>query len=169
MTDKPEQGSAATASVSTPAPTRSIRDYVQFHCLAATLGTELAAKRMFEEFKRLDDFDESLSGHMDLLATMYTCTERVTFTLDGSERNQVREFQKAWEKHGGKTAALWQLRKNMPDLLVSAWITAFNEAQTLFDVPIEQKPFSWLTADEQAEALDINSPLAVSAANGNSA
>ncbi len=148
--------------------TKTLRDYVTFVCRAQTYGSDLTAGRLAKdikaEFKLSDDEADALST----FAMVYSCTDDVLFNFDGKERSALVEFKRLWDALGEKPSIkqIEAVRRGLPYALMTAWITAFNEEQRLFDVPVEQKPDSQLSDYEREQMKDPNSFLAEPTAAG---
>lgn len=148
---------------------RTLSDYIRFDCKPQTFWTDRVAEKMHKAINQEPDATQDVQSIAYTIALLYSLTPKIVFSFDGTERPVLRTFKEQWEALDESPAKLWEMRKGMPTSLVSAWIDAFNEAQLLFDVPDEQKPLEWLTPEQQAEAQQSNSPLAVPAVAGKSA
>lgn len=142
--------------------------YLQFQCSAQTYGSDLESAKLAKAIKADCGLDAESDSDVGLFAMIYTCTDDVTFSLDGTERKPIRDFQKRWESLGKKPSpkALWEMRINLPHPIMTEWITSFNAGQSMFDVPTEQKPPDWLTTKEREEAQRNDSPLVELIASG---
>lgn len=150
---------------------KTLRDYVQFVCRAQTYGSDLAAGRLTKDIKAEFKLSDEEADALDTFAMVYSCTDDVRFYFDGKERSALVEFKRLWDALGEKPSVrqIEALRRGLPFALMTAWITAFNESQQLFDVPVEQKPLNQMTPEQREEALNPNSPLAEPIASGKSA
>lgn len=109
---------------------------------------------------------DDMRAIIERLLPALAMTSGIEFHFDGREHRALVRFRDDWRRHQQMTTEqLNDFLFKLPYIIQSAWITAVNNNQVPFDVDPAQLPFSALTEDQQKDAADPSSPLALPGAS----
>lgn len=138
---------------------KTLSDYLVFHCIPETLGTDIKAKALEEKITPFLSNGEGKGALADFVFLLVHTTA-IDCTFDGSEKPALVAFRDTWQRRDRMTPeALWEWRLGIPWPILQLWNEAFFKAQALFEVPPEQLPTEALSPTQKAEAAQPDAPL----------
>lgn len=128
-----------------------------------TLGDVMESEALVRKLK--DQGGEDEQGRKNTLAYLLASVE--TLEVKDDPHPVIQGALKAWKTlvDGHKqmdAARLWAAWCALPEAIISAWILAYSEAQTVWDRDPAWVPTEALKEAEKVEAANPDSPLAVS-------